>query len=359
MNNFNNTIVVYHLVFKEPFKAIIKTDVLSVMQTDDPLHLSKEAHTLYMENTAKNFALQLGSLIALYVSIGALIGLLFGIITTKYPDTALGYYELESAASTIRYTIAILIVFFPTYIILTRLVNTIRRMEHGMYLTLTKWLIYISLLIGGGVLLGDLVTVLNGFLNGELTIRFILKALSVLVVVGMAFSYYVLDARGYWQSNEKQSIQYAMGVGALVLVVLVLGFMNTKTPNEVREMRIDSKQINNLQNIQSRIEEYYFVKAQLPETLNQAFLGNEAPVASDGRTAYAYKKTSATSFELCAEFAFASSKSEQAQYAVPMYTDQRVIKNPYNWEHKEGTQCFERIVSPIGQPAQEVQKLGV
>jgi hypothetical protein len=116
-----------------------------------------------MENTAKNFALQLGSLISLYVSIGALIALLFGIITLLYPDSAQYAWEGESARITIRTTIAILVVFFPTYITLTRIVNKIRRTESGTYLTLTKWLIYLSLLIGGGVLLGDLVTVLNSF----------------------------------------------------------------------------------------------------------------------------------------------------------------------------------------------------
>jgi len=151
-----------------------------------------------MENTAKNFALQVGSLITLYVSIGALISLVFSIITVLYPDSAQYAWEYGSATATIRTTIAILVVFFPTYIILTRMVNTIRRTEVGTYLKLTKWLVYISLLIGGGVLLGDLVMVLTGFLNGELTIRFVLKALTVLVVVGSAFVYYLADVKGYW-----------------------------------------------------------------------------------------------------------------------------------------------------------------
>ncbi len=110
-----------------------------------------------MENTAKNFALQLGSLISLYISIVALIILLSGVITLQYPDVANGYWEQESASSSIRFSIAMLFVFFPTYIALTRMVNTIRRVEQGVYLALTKWLIYLSLLIGGGAILGDLV----------------------------------------------------------------------------------------------------------------------------------------------------------------------------------------------------------
>ncbi len=234
-----------------------------------------------MENTAKNFALQLGSLISLYISISALIVLLFGIITTLYPDIAQGYYEQDSASSSIRFSIAFLVVFFPTYIILTRLVNTIRRNEHGTYLTLTKWLIYISLLIGGGILLGDLVYVLNSFLNGEITIRFILKALSFFIVVGAGFTYYVFDARGYWQTHEKTSIQYAVIVALVVIATVVVGFTHIKAPAEVREMKIDATQISDLQNIQYKIEETYRIDSKLPLSLETIYFGIEAPKASN------------------------------------------------------------------------------
>ncbi len=147
-----------------------------------------------MENTAKNFALQLGALIALYVSIGALIMLLFSTINVIYPDLERYPWEVDSASSTIRGAIAALIVFFPAYLVLTRIVNKIRRAEDAAYSAFTKWLLYLSLLIGGGVLLGDLVTVINNFLNGELTLRFILKALSVFVVVGFKAAAHTIHA---------------------------------------------------------------------------------------------------------------------------------------------------------------------
>jgi uncharacterized protein YacL len=157
-----------------------------------------------MENTTpKHFVLQLGSLISLYISLGFLLGLLFGIINLKFPDATEGYWALESASSAVRLGIAMVIVFFPTYLILTRLVNKLRRQEkNGSYLNLTKWLVYLSLLVGGGVLLGDLVAVIMTFLEGEITQRFIFKALAVLVVVGLAFHYYILDARGFWLAQN-------------------------------------------------------------------------------------------------------------------------------------------------------------
>lgn len=300
-----------------------------------------------MENTAKNFALQLGSLISLYVSITALTALLFGIITIFYPDTAQNSWEYEGASSAIRGSIAFLIVFFPTYIILTRLVNVIRRTEHGTYLTLTKWLIYLSLLIGGAVLLGDLVFVLMSFLNGELTIRFVLKALALFGVVSVAFTYYVLDARGYWQTQEKESKLYAAIMSVFVIVVIVFGFTKIETPTQVRESNIDREQIYDLQNIQSYIESYYQVQGTLPKSIEQLYEGLEAPIADATRAPYTFETVTDHSFKLCAEFKFPSTKSEKMQYADIAPVDEIGLKNSYNWEHGAGKWCFERVVSLV------------
>ena len=81
-------------------------------------------------NTARNFALQLGSLIALYVSLSALIMVVFGVIEVKYPDDATWYGVYDGAQTGIRFGIAMLVVFFPTYIVLTRIVNEIRQVQH-------------------------------------------------------------------------------------------------------------------------------------------------------------------------------------------------------------------------------------
>lgn len=297
-----------------------------------------------MENTAKNFALQLGSLISLYVSIGALVGLFFGIITVLYPDPAQYAWEAESARMTIRTTIAILIVFFPTYIVLTRIVNTIRRTESGTYLTLTKWLVYLSLLVGGGVLLGDLVMVLQSFLGGELTTRFVLKALTVLLIVGGAFFYYLLDVRGYWQTHETDSIRYAAAVSLIVIFAVISGFLKIETPGEVREMNIDRTQVADLGQIQYQVQAYGITEGALPATLDEAFGGLPVPEAPEGREAYRYEVVSATNFKLCATFAYPTSEAERVKYPDIFVTEPMMVDNVYNWNHGEGEWCFERVV---------------
>jgi len=308
------------------------------------LHFVKKAqNSMYMENTAKNFALQLGSLVSLYVSIAALITLLFGVVTIQFPDVANGYWEQESARSAIRTAIALLVVFFPTYIVLTRIVNTIRRREQGVYLTLTKWLIYISLLVGGIIILGDLVMIINAFLNGELTVRFFLKALVFLVVIGSAFAYYFFDARGYWQNHEKESIWYAFVVTTIVIASIVFGFLRIETPQEVREMKIDERQTQDLMNIQSHIEMYVYANKELPADIAISFDGLIIPEAPMGRNAYTYVVTGHDTYELCAQFMYPSRPGNM--YRDVFYPDPISMKNNYNWEYAAGEWCFKRTVT--------------
>ncbi len=301
------------------------------------------------QNTAKHFALQLGSLISLYVSLGALITLLFGVITITFPDDAFSY-EYESASYGIRFGIALLVVFFPAYLTLTRIINKGRRETGTPYLGVTKWLIYLSLLVAGIVLLGDLVAVVNSFLNGELTTRFLLKALTVLVVIGSAFTYYLYDARGYWHTNESKSKLYGAGALVLVLVSLVLGYQKIEAPSEVRERALDQRQIQDLSLMQSYILNQYAITNTLPTSFIELEMRESLPVAPDERASYTYAKNSDSTFELCATFAFASDPN---MYTYPMYDmGGGILKNPEDWNHEEGAWCFTRVMN---QPVMNVQ----
>lgn len=294
-------------------------------------------------HTARHFALQLGSLFTLYLSLSFLIAMVFGIIEIIFPDAVAGSYANDSAEAMVRTGIAMVIVFFPAYLILTRFVNHERRSgKEGTYLNLTKWLIYLSLLIGGCVLLGDLATVIMTYLNGEVTSRFIYKATTVLVVVGAAFHYYLLDARGFWIRNEKKSVFFGTGVIIVVLIALGQGFTHVKSPTEVREQRLDSTQISDLQQIQWRIQDYFMTNKKLPEGL--AALGEPViPSAPENRASYSYHVTG-EGFELCATFAKPSSAADAQMYSAP--TEKLVpIKNPDNWQHGVGETCFKRVVN--------------
>jgi Domain of unknown function (DUF5671) len=297
-----------------------------------------------MENTPRNVIVQIGGLIALYLSVSFFLTLVFGLINLAYPDTADTYYDIEGASDSVRLGIAMLTVFFPTYIALTRITHTIRRKDSTSELgQLTKWLIYLTLLIAGLVLLGTLVMTLYTFLNGDITSRFIMKAATVLGVVGMSFHYYLLEAKGYWIKHESRSFMFAVGASLVVILALAFGFGHIETPATVRDMKLDEQQLNDLRNIQWQIENYYSMSSgTLPTTLEDAYKesGAAVPVAPDGRTAYRYKQTE-KGFELCAAF---SRDSADTGMTPPLIDPKAIIKNSENWNYKAGDYCFERTV---------------
>lgn len=299
-------------------------------------------------HTPRNFVLQLGALIALYVSLSSLLVLLFGIINLSFPDPADSVWAIDSAQSSIRFSIATLVVVFPVFLLLQRQVNQLRRhAADTSYLGLTKWLIYLSLLIGAGVLLGDLVTVIMTYLEGEITTRFIAKAASVLVVVGAALHYYFLDLRQYWLTHESRSILYTIGAIVVVFTSLTFGVSLVDTPAEVREQKIDEQQVNDLSNIEWHIADYIRANDALPETVDDAYTsGVAAPLAPEDRTAYEYRQTE-EGFALCAEFDQASTRTDYQGRPVAPSLDERqpLIENAGNWEHGTGWVCFERTVN--------------
>lgn len=297
-----------------------------------------------MENqTPKHFVLQLGSLISLYISLGFLISLLYGIINLKFPDATEGYHMLESASSAVRLGIAMVVVFFPTYIVLTRLVNSLRRKEsNASYLTLTKWLVYGSLLVGIGILLIDLSVVIVTFLEGEITTRFAMKAFSVLAVIGLSIHYYIMDAQGFWLKNESKSIMYGTGVVLAVFAIVSFGLKYIDTPAQVREMKLDEKQITDLQNIQWRIEDYLATSSSTPATLEEIFTNANIPTAPEDRDTYTYTVTN-NGFKLCATFARDSNNTNDIAYPVGVKSETRIIGSD-NWSYTAGETCFDRTV---------------
>src|SRR3990167_3873335 len=158
--------------------------------------------------TAKDFFLHIAVIALLYTGTVALLNILFNVINAAFPQiTQYSYY----ATSSISLPVATLVVVFPLFLFLA---NVLRkgyaenpsRKEYPV----RKWLIYITIFIAGGVLAGDLVTLIYYFLDGqgmtapfffffldgkERTAFFFLKFFSVLVVAGPIFGYFFDDLK--------------------------------------------------------------------------------------------------------------------------------------------------------------------
>jgi len=58
-----------------------------------------------------------------------------------------------------------------------------------------KWLTYLTLSVAACVIVGDLIYLLNSLLSGALTVRFVLKSLTVGLIAGAVFGYYLWSMR--------------------------------------------------------------------------------------------------------------------------------------------------------------------
>ena len=296
-------------------------------------------------NTQKNFILQLGSLIALYISVTSVLILIFSITNLRFPDEIANYWESESSREAVRTSIAMLIVFFPAYLVFTRLSNQDRRkFSQGEYATFAKWLVYISLLGGVLILLGDLVTLIVYFLNGEITTRFLIKVFALLAIVGGTLHYYILDVRGYFKNRADKAMYFGMGALVLVISSLLFGYSYIETPSEVREMRLDEQQVTDLRDTYWLIDEYYRQHELLPETIDVLYTQTAAPVAPEGRDGYQLTLIDATTFELCATFAAPSSENRNDFMKPSIVGDEKILYDNHNWEHNAGEVCFKRKV---------------
>ena len=302
--------------------------------------------------TPKDFFLHIGAMVALYVGTFSLLNLLFRVIDEAFPDVALGQYF---GVPTISWPIAALIILFPIFILLMWLLGKEYQLEPAKReLGIRRWLVFITLFVAGIVVVGDLITVLYYFLDGQLlTTSFILKVISVLVVAALIFTYYLLDLRGRLGKNGNR-VFTIIGL-IIILASIVAGFMVIGSPMTQRAKRLDNQRLSDLQNIQWQVVNYWQQKGVLPKTLadlTDPIANFTAPVDPETKTAYEYRAKPPTQFELCATFALAgdSGLSERA-YSVPA-KPMAIGGDPTldNWQHPAGQQCFSRTIDPERYP---------
>lgn len=152
------------------------------------------------KTSPKDVFLHLLSIVTLYTCAVAFLVLVFQYVNVVFPDPVSpdGYYAASGSYRAIRWSIASLVVFFPVYLLTMRhLEKSYQKNPSKRGLRIRKWLIYFTLFAAALIILGDLVTLIYRFLEGELTVRFILKVLAVLFVAGSVFGYYFWDVRRY------------------------------------------------------------------------------------------------------------------------------------------------------------------
>ncbi len=314
--------------------------------------------------TPKDFFIWAGAMIALYASVFSLVSLLFEYINFIYPDALNAYVDPYSSG--MRYDIASLMVLFPLLLVLMRVIRRdITRDASKKDTWVRRWALMLTLFVAGATIAIDLITLINYFLGGDVTTRFILKIVVVLLVAGGGFLHFLADIAGYWITFPKRAHAVGWGAGIVVLASIASGFLIMGSPAVVRLNRFDDQKVNDLTNIQWQIVNYYQQKGTLPAALadlNDPISGSIIPIDAQTQAAYIYKSVAPLSFQLCATFNTASrpQNGRATAYAKPVSSSVPVggpsdLENQ-TWQHASGETCFTRTIDPERYPVFKTEK---
>jgi len=290
------------------------------------------------KTSPRDFFLNLLSIVALYVSATSFGVLIFQYINLLVPD-ALDFTRYAGDVSeAVRFPVASLFILFPVYVWTAWfLEKEYKRKPEKREVAIRKWLVYLTLFVAAVAIISDLVALVFTFLNGEITARFVLKILTILLIAGSVFYYYLSGLRG---SKPKNLKAFSYGVISVVVISVLVSFFVVGSPTEQRDRRLDERRISDLQFIQSETIIFWQNKDLLPERLGDLdsdIRGIRVPVDPETGAPYVYNILGDKTFELCGTFSIDSQGS-----TVP--TRSKFPGIDVGWEHGVGETCFERTI---------------
>jgi len=298
-------------------------------------------------NLPRDVFLHLFAMVALYWVAISFITLCWQYINYFFPDPLLMRYAGQFYAGPIRFAVASLIIIFPLFVLTSWYLNTIYRRDVSVRESkIRKWLIYLTLFVASMVIMGDLVMVIYSFLGGDTTIRFLLKSLSVLVVSGAIFGYYLDDVR---RNQPSPAAKHVAITSSLVILGMVIGaFFIVGSPMQARSEQFDQQRVADLQNIQWQVVNYWQSKEAMPSSLadlSDSISGYTAPVDPETGNAYEYrvKNAAGLNFELCATFDLEYIGGLDGRKSMPAYPVYDGMASQ-NWDHAAGRVCFDRTI---------------
>lgn len=279
----------------------------------------------------------------LYTSVISFVLLAFAYINRWFPDAALERFVTdESFRSGLRWPLAALIVAFPMFLWMTRLLlKEMLAHSEKQGSGVRRWLTYLTLFVAASVLIGDLITLVFSLLSGDITVRFIVKVVIIFLVAGGVFTYYFSALRKPVAEQGSLHRSYALGTIAVVALTIVYGLFMAGSPGTERQRKIDAQRISDIRTIADATLSIVYGKDRwsrpipapatltlhpLPETLKRIVtetVSQRVPMTDPEDMPYQYRIDDRTHFSVCTAFHF----DDQEQYA------------PF-WDHPAGEYCY-------------------
>ncbi len=288
-------------------------------------------------SAAKHTFLYLISFLALGFVAFAVGSLFFEIINYFFPEE-IDSWKNEFSQSQLKFSIASLIITAPIYFFINRLINKgLVKKELNFESGVRKWLTYIALFIVSAILVGDLISTIFHFLDGELTVRFILKAAVLFLIAGVIFLYYFLDIKS--AKPKKKDLLWGIGFWIFVLVPFISAFFIVENPKVTRLKKIDRQVVETLNQLQNQIQYFAHEKERIPEDLTelQSFEGKPFMEGfakkTMGKYQIEYHKSDDKNYELCGEFQRDNREDPENEKRYGAFESQ--------WLHDTGYFCFQ------------------
>jgi len=294
-------------------------------------------------NAAKYAFLYILSLVAL-VFMSLTTGMIVFQIINKYIVDVLNQYRGRFSPDQLKFAISALIISTPVFYFTTK--QIFKNLFSGALdkdSQIRKWLTYLILLISSVVMTGWFIAVVNSFLDGELTLKFILKALTAVGIAAIVFTFYLYDIKREKVAGAKDNIIKTYFYGSLVLVIAVFvsALFIVESPKETRNRKIDNEVLRKLQQLDSSVRNYYVENKKLPIDFSElmaefSYLDNEDFEDSVTGKKFEYAIKEARIYEICADFKASNSNRDEQKIYINLYSKE--------WEHNAGHQCWEKKI---------------
>jgi len=276
---------------------------------------------------AKDAFLYLLAFITLGIWTIQLGALFFTAIDHTFPNPTLDRLNSPAVVRETADELASIIVGFPLFLLVTwGIARSVELQPERLESAVRKWLTYLALVITASTMIGDLVTFLAYLLRGDLDTRFVFKVITVLVIAGGVFAYY-LDSLRADRASSGRNRPFAIAAVVLVAFGIVVGFAQSGSPAVQRSASEDARRLFDLSSLAQAIHGKWLGRGRteftLPATLQDVQIATADAADPVTGQAYGYAPLQGTSYRLCATFAQSSPRDV-----------------PRQWRHAAGNACF-------------------
>lgn len=286
------------------------------------------------------YLLSLVALVFVSISVGMIV---FQIINKEIVDI-INEYSGRYSDGQMKFAISAIIVSAPIYYLTSRQIyRSLYKGNLDKDAGVRRWLTYLILLVTVVVMLGWLIATINGFLEGEVTTKFILKALTAVAISGTIFSFYLYDIKREKVEGHKDKVLNIFTYGSLlvVLVVFVAAWFFVESPQNTRLKKIDDEIVSDLNNINYEVRDYYTLNEELPEQLSQTNLVKKSYMNPATGEHYEYEVVADDEYKICAEFLTSNMEDVEEE---PYYG----YREPHGvYRHDKGYECFSQKVTAL------------